>query len=469
MSMVTGMPLARSCATETVATLRAGYDSGLTRPLAWRRRQLAQLKRMLKEREGEWLAALAADVGKSPTEGWATEIGVINGEVDHLRRHLDHLARPRSVHVPIKLGVGRAEVVPEPLGVVLVIAPWNYPLMLLLTPMAAALAAGNAVVAKPSELAPATSAALARLVPQYLDDRAVAVVEGGPDETTELLAEAWDHILYTGNGRVGRIVLEAAAKHLTPVTLELGGKTPTLVDQHVDLTVAARRIAWGKFLNAGQSCLAPDYVLVHEAVEEQLLDKLAEAVKDFYGPDPSRSADYGRIVNDRHLSRLVGLLEKVGPDRVVIGGDTDVADRYLAPTIIRDGSWDEPLMAGEIFGPILPVLPVPDMEAAIVTVNRNPKPLALYVFTSEAGLADRVIDRTSSGAVGVNSTVLHLAASGLPFGGVGASGMGAYHGKYGFATFSHDKAVLDRATWLDPWFTYPPYSRLKDRILRLIM
>ncbi len=307
------------------------------------------------------------------------------------------------------------------------------------------------------------------MVPRYLDERAVAIVEGGPEETTSLLAEHWDHILYTGNGRVGRIVMEAAAKHLTPVTLELGGKSPAIVDSQADLDAAAHRIAWGKFLNAGQTCLAPDYVLVHEEVAEALLAKLAERVRDFYGSDPRQSTDYGRIVNDRHLSRLQDLLVDVDPGRIVIGGQVDAGDRYLAPTIVRDASWDEPLMADEIFGPVLPVIAVPDIDAAIDIVNSHPKPLAVYVFTSRPRLAERVVERTSSGGVCINGTVLQFATPGLPFGGVGASGMGAYHGQYGFETFSHLKAVLDRATWFDPTFASPPYTKLKRRILRRLL
>jgi aldehyde dehydrogenase (NAD+) len=454
---------------EVAKHLRRSYDSGLTRPLPWRRAQLRQLQRMLAEREGEWLAALAADLRKPPAEGWATDMGAINAEINALHDNLSSWAQARPVHVPLRLGVGRARVVPEPLGVVLVIAPWNYPIHLLLLPMAAAIAAGNAVIGKPSELAPATSALMARLVPLYLDEGAVAIVEGGPEETTGLLAERWDHIFYTGNGRVGRIVLEAAAKHLTPVTLELGGKSPVIVDSEADLDVAARRIAWGKFLNAGQTCLAPDYVLVHRDVEEPLLAKLTDAVKGFYGDDPRRSPDYARIVNDRHLQRLGALLRDVDPGRIVTGGQLDAADRYLAPTIVRDASWDEAMMADEIFGPILPVLAVDDVDAAIETVNAHPKPLALYIFTSRSGVAERTIERTSSGGVCVNGTVLQIATPGLPFGGVGDSGMGAYHGEYGFQTFSHQKAVLDRATWFDPWFSYPPYNRLKDRILRRLL
>lgn len=454
---------------EIVKHLRKGYDSGLTRPLAWRRAQLRQLQRMLEERRPEWLAALAADLRKPATEGWATDIGAINAEIAALHRNLGRWAAPRPVPVPLRLGVGKARVVPEPLGVVLVIAPWNYPIHLLLLPMASALAAGNAVVGKPSELAPATSALMARLVPHYLDEGAVAIVEGGPEETTSLLAEHWDHILYTGNGRVGRIVMEAAAKHLSPVTLELGGKSPAIVDREADFDAAARRITWGKFLNAGQTCLAPDYVLVHQDVQEQLLDRLTQAVRSFYGPDPRSSADFARIIDDRHLARLQGLLDDVDAARIVTGGQVDAGDRYLAPTIVRDCSWEEAVMAEEIFGPILPVIAVPDVDAAIDMVNAHPKPLAVYVFTSRPGVAERVVQRTSSGGVCINGTVLQIATPGLPFGGVGASGMGAYHGQFGFETFSHLKAVLDRATWFDPSFTYPPYTKLKDRILHRLL
>jgi len=453
-------------AADVAKRLRRTFDSGVTRPLAWRRAQLRQLQRMLGEREDEWLAALDADLRKPAAEGWTTDIGAINGEIESLHRNLGQWARARPIHVPLRLGVGKGRVVAEPLGVALVIAPWNYPIHLLVLPIACALAAGNAVVGKPSEMAPATSALMARLVPQYLDEGAVVIVEGGPEETTSLLAERWDHIFYTGNGRVGRIVMEAAAAHLTPVTLELGGKSPAIVDREADLRVAARRIVWGKFLNAGQTCLAPDYVLVHRDVEEALLAQLTKAVRDFYGADPQHSRDYARIVNDRHLQRLGALLRDVDAARIVTGGQMDATDRYLAPTIVRDASWDEAMMADEIFGPILPVLAVADLDEAIESVNAHSKPLALYIFTSRPGAADRVIERTSSGGVCVNGTVFQIATPGLPFGGVGDSGMGAYHGKFGFDTFSHQKGVLDRATWFDPWFSYPPYTKLKDRILR---
>jgi aldehyde dehydrogenase (NAD+) len=368
----------------------------------------------------------------------------------------------------LKLRPGRASIVSEPLGVTLVIAPWNYPVHLLLAPMVAALAAGNCVVGKPSEVTPHVSAALARLVPRYLDSRAVAIVEGGVEETTALLDQRWDHVFYTGNGRVGRVVMAAAARHLTPVTLVLGGKSPAIVDRSADVRVAARRIAWGKFVNAGQTCVAPDHVLVHRDVESRLLDELVRAVRDFYGDDPSSSADYGRVVDDRHWRRLRALLDAGGYSSVVCGGDGDEATRYLAPTILAGVDRDAAVMGEEIFGPILPVLAVDDVEDAIGVVRSGDKPLALYVFGDDA-VAERVLESTSSGGACVNATLLHLAVPDLPFGGVGESGSGAYHGRTGFDTFSHRKSVLQRRTRPDPSVMYPPYTRLKDRLLRRFM
>ncbi len=321
-----------------------------------------------------------------------------------------------------------------------------------------AIAAGNTAVVKPSEVSAATSAIIARLVPKYLDRDAVAVIEGGVPETTALLAQRFDHIFYTGNGTVGRVVMKAAAEHLTPVTLELGGKSPCIVDEDVDLDVAARRIVWGKFFNAGQTCVAPDYLLVHERVKPRLIDKLRQMVTEFYGDDPKQSRDYGRIINERHHARLSKLLASGKP---VLGGQTDEQARYIAPTVLEDVSPDAPIMQEEIFGPILPVLTVPNVESAIEFVNRRDKPLALYVFTNDKQTAERVIERTSSGGACVNDCVSHLVPPELPFGGVGPSGMGAYHGKAGFDTFTHKKSVLDKATKLDAPLRYPPYADQK--------
>ena len=306
-------------------------------------------------------------------------------------------------------------------------------------------------------------------MPQYLDTRLVAVVEGGVAETTALLAEAFDHIMYTGNGTVAKVVMRAAAEHLTPVTLELGGKCPVIVAGDADINVAARRIAWGRFTNAGQTCVAPDYVLVTADAEDRLLGALLRAVHDYYGENPAASPDYGRIVNDRHYERLMGLLEAGGFEAVVTGGSGDRETRYVAPTILAGVDHDATVMADEIFGPILPVIAVPDVDAAVDFVNARPHPLALYVFTGSTALADRVLERTRSGGAAVNHVAVQVAVPELPFGGVGASGTGAYHGKAGFDTFSHRRSVLTKPTKPDPSLLYPPYKRWKETIIRRVL
>ncbi len=446
--------------------LQAAFAAGTTRPLAWRRGQLRAMIDMLTERQSELLEALSADLGKPALEGWLTDVAQVVNEVRHILDHLEGWAAPQKVKIPAQLRPGRAQVVKEPLGAALVIAPWNYPVQLLLLPMAFAIAAGNAVCGKPSELTPHTSAALARWSSLYLDRQAVTVIEGDAAVAQDLLAQRWDHIFYTGNGRIGRVVMEAAARHLTPVTLELGGKSPAVVDRTANIEVAARRIAWGKFLNAGQTCVAPDYVLVDRAVEAALLDALVESIEHFYGPRPESSPDFGRIVSDRHVERLEGLLASLETSRVVTGGQVVAESRYVAPTVLTGTTWDEPVMAEEIFGPILPVIAVDSMDEAVVHINRGDKPLAIYVFSEDAGAQRAVTEGTSSGGVCVNATLLHLAVSDLPFGGVGPSGMGSYHGKWGFDTFSHHKAVLTRPTRFDPPLTYPPYGRVKSWLLR---
>jgi aldehyde dehydrogenase (NAD+) len=447
----------------TVEALRATFESGRTRPLAWRRQQLERLRTMLVEREPELLGALATDLGKPPTEAWATDVGFVISEIDHALRHLRSWARPERVWAPLITRPARAQIVREPLGVVLVIAPWNYPIQLLCSPLVGALAAGNCVAAKPSEVAPATSAALARLIPKYLDSDAVAIVEGGVAETQALLAEVFDYVFYTGNGRVGRIVMEAAAKHLTPVTLELGGKSPVIIDDTADISLAARRVAWGKYLNAGQTCIAPDYVLVTKGLEDRFVEQVRRAVFDFYGSDPKTSPDYGRIVNDSHVRRLAALLDGA---KATVGGTVDEPGRYVAPTVLQDVSVDAPVMQEEIFGPILPVLPVDDVAAAIEFVNHREKPLALYLFTGSSRVRDRILEETSSGGAAVNATMFHVAVPGLPFGGIGPSGMGAYHGEASFRTFSHAKSVLRKRRKPDPDLAYPPYTSRKDKLMR---
>ncbi|MCZ7525430.1 MAG: aldehyde dehydrogenase family protein [Acidimicrobiia bacterium] len=446
-----------------VTRIREEYETGRTHHAPWRKEQLEGIKTLLAEREDELLAALAADLGKPPIEGWATDLGYVVSEIDYMLRHLDRWMKPERVATPLFQRPARAAIHREPLGVALVIGPWNYPVQLVLLPLAGAVAAGNCAVIKPSEVSANVSALLARIVPEYLDRDCIAVVEGGVPETQALLGERFDHIFYTGNGTVARVVMEAAAQHLTPVTLELGGKSPVIVDRHANLEVAARRIAWGKYLNSGQTCVAPDYVLVDAPVEEPLVEHIREAVRSFYGPDPRRSPDYGRIVNGRHFDRLTTLL---GSGTVAFGGETDAAERYIAPTVLRDVKPEDPVMQEEIFGPILPVLTVPDVDAAIHFVNERDKPLALYVFSEQSSVTERVVERTSSGGVCVNATLYHLTLPSLPFGGVGPSGMGAYHGRATFETFSHRKSVLVKSTRFDPKVAYPPYTALKKKLMR---
>ncbi|MGX9882672.1 aldehyde dehydrogenase family protein [Streptomyces sp. NPDC002276] len=427
---------------DIVARLRATFRTGRTKPVEWRTAQLHRLRDLLTEHGDDLAAALHADLGKSAAEAQRTEIGFTIREIDHTLDHLEEWLRPESAPVPAHLGTDATVWTQyDPLGVVLVIAPWNYPVQLLLTPVVGALASGNAVVVKPSELAPATSAAIARLLPAYLDTDAVAVVEGGIPETTALLAEHFDHIFYTGNGVVGRIVLRAAAEHLTPVALELGGKSPAFVDRDADLAVVADRLARGKFLNAGQTCVAPDYVLTDPETAAALEPLLVTAVEKVYGADPQTSGEYGRIVNERHFDRLAGLLDS---GRVVVGGRSDRGDKYIAPTVLADVDPKAPVMAEEIFGPILPIVTVPGIDAAIDFINDRDKPLALYVFTDSDDTRARIAAETSSGAVGYGLPLAHLTVSDLPFGGVGESGMGNYHGRYSIETFSHRKALLEK-------------------------
>ena len=450
----------------TVDRLRATFDGGRTRPIAWRRRQLQALRGMLRERESEFAAALQQDLGKPPLESLVTEVGLVRGEIDLALRRLRRWTRGERLPVPLSLQPARARIVPQPLGVVLVIAPWNYPLLLLLMPLVSALAAGNCVVLKPSELAPATAAALARWLPGYLDAKAIALVEGDADTASVLLEQRFDHVFFTGGPRVARIVAAAAARHLTPVTLELGGRSPAIVSDG-DLATIAKRLVHGKFLNAGQTCVAPDHVLVVAPHADALVRQLRVAITDFFGSDPHASPDFGRIVDTRHFDRLLGMLDGVD---IVAGGQHDRADRYIAPTVVLDPPEDSPLLQGEIFGPVLPVLRVADVAAAIERINRGPAPLAAYVFTRRREVQQAVEAGVRAGAVGVNACAAHLGVPGLPFGGVGESGIGRYKGRFGFDTFSQPRPVFSKPTWADTLrFVYPPYTGFKAWLLRRIL
>ncbi|SDD92410.1 aldehyde dehydrogenase family protein [Glycomyces harbinensis] len=449
---------------ETVARLRAQFDTGRTKPLPWRLEQLKGLDRMLREAGEELADALRADLGKAAPESFLAEIDFVAAEVRALRKHLRSWMRPRRVYTPPHLQPAKAYTLREPLGVVTVIGPFNYPVQLLLAPLAGALACGNAVVVKPSEAAGATSAVLGRLIGEYLDPEAVAVVQGGPDETAALLAERVDHIFFTGSPRVGRIVAKAAAAHLTPTTLELGGKSPAIVEPGADLATAARRIAWGKFMNAGQTCIAPDYVLAVGDTGPELERHLAEAIREMYGHAPAESPDFGRIIDASSFDRLARFLDE---GRLVCGGGYNREERYIAPTVIADVSAHDAVMGEEVFGPVLPILAVASLDEAIAFVNAREKPLALYAFTNSEGSRRRLLTRTSSGAVGFNVPMAHIDVPGLPFGGVGNSGLGSYHGKASIEAFSHVKSVLDKPLAPDTLrVVYPPFTALKEQVLR---
>ncbi len=447
---------------QTVTELRKYHDSGATYPVAWRQRQLASLRSMVQEREKQIFSAIEADLGKGAFESYVGEVGFVLAEIKLAQKRLGQWMRPKRAGLPLFLQPARAYTRPEPLGVVLIMGPWNYPFQLIIAPLVAALAAGNCALLKPSELAPHTSHLFAELIPQYLDERAVQVIEGGVAESTELLKQKFDHIFYTGNGQVGRIVMHAAAEHLCPVTLELGGKNPCYIDREVDLKVAARRIAWGKFFNAGQTCVAPDHLHVHQNVYDDFVQALQDSLRQFFGSDPQKSPDYPRIINDRHFMRLRDMLDQ---GRIITGGQHDQDSRYIAPTLVDELPDKSKLMQDEIFGPILPLFRVEDLDDAIARMRKLPKPLALYAFSARDEVAELLIDETSSGGFAFNHTVVHLAAPELPFGGVGPSGMGRYHGRFGFDQLSHNKAVLHKSQLLDVPLVYPPY---RDGMLKII-
>ncbi|MBD1909702.1 MULTISPECIES: aldehyde dehydrogenase [unclassified Leptolyngbya] len=450
--------------TDVIQRQRRFFETGTTRPLTFRLEQLQRLRQAILDGRDRIITALASDLGRPEFEAYAFEVGVLK-ELDYALKNLAKWAKPQRVPIPLEQRPGKAQIVSEPLGVVLIMGPWNYPIQLVLGPLVAAIAAGNCAVLKPSELAPASSRFVAELVKETFEPDFVTVVEGGVEVAQSLLEERFDHIFFTGGTAIGKVVMAAAAKHLTPVTLELGGKTPCIVDADVDLPTTARRILWGKFINAGQTCIAPDYLLVDRKLKPALLEQLQTTLQQAYGEDPSQSADFGRIVSDRHFARVSSLLNS---GTIVAGGITDASQRYIAPTILDNVAPDSPVMQDEIFGPILPVLEYDDLGEAIAFINQRPKPLALYVFSRQAAVQQRVIQQTSSGGVCINDTIMHIGVSELPFGGVGDSGMGRYHGKAGFDTFSHAKSILTKPFWLDLDWRYPPYANKMGLLKRVI-
>ena len=452
-----------------ISAMRAAVDRGDTRPLAWRLEQLDRLTALIDSCRISLPTALEADLGKPDVEGWFEQVAV-RQELRETRRNLRHWMAPRPIPVPASFLPGRAALHPEPLGCVLIIGPWNYPFQLCLHPLVSALAAGNHVVLKPSEHAPHTAALIAALVAQHFPAEVVQVVQGDGATAAALLEERFDHIFFTGGARVGRLVMAAAARHLTPVTLELGGKSPAIVLDDADLAVTARRLAWGKGLNAGQTCIAPDYLMVTPKQREPLVAGIAAELQRFHGPDPLNSPDLGRIVNQAQFDRLETLLAVArSRGQVLWGGRSDPAHRRIEPTLIAvEDAANDPLMQEELFGPLLPVLTVPDLDDALHRIRLGPKPLALYLLSRSAIAQREVLSRSSSGSVGFNDVVMQAGINRLPFGGVGESGMGNYHGEAGFRTFSHQRSVLKRPFWLDLPFRYPPYAGKLPLLQRLL-
>lgn len=439
-----------------VASQRAFFLEGHTRPVAWRKSQLESVRAMFTDHHDALCDALWKDLRRNVNDADLMDVEYCAKEAAYALEHIDAWMKPLHEPMPLVFEPGYIRVNRDPLGVALIIGAWNEPFMLVFGPLVAALAAGNTAVLKPSEVAAHCAAAAARLVPEYFDPRAVAVVEGAVPETTALLAQQWDMIFFTGSPPVGKIVHQAAAKNLTPCVLELGGKNPTIVHSSANLKAAARRIAYGRYLNSGHICTAPDHVLAWPEVKDEFVQHLKDTIREFYGDDPKQSPDYGRVINRRNFDRLAALLDS---GRAVAGGQTDADALYIAPTVLVDVAVDSPIMKEEIFGPILPVLEIGSVDAVVQWVNSRPSPLGVYIFAEDRDVVDRILSSTRSGDAEVNDCAIHPLFPELPFGGVGNSGMGKYHGRWGFEAFTNARGVLHHSSAVDPGVRYPPYAR----------
>jgi aldehyde dehydrogenase (NAD+) len=443
---------------------KAFFRTGKTKDINFRKQQLMSLRKAIDEHEAEILEALKKDLNKPAFEAYVAEIGIVTSEIDLAIKNISSWAKPKKVKTPLIHFLASSYIQSEPYGLVLIIAPWNYPFQLLINPLIASIAAGNCCILKPSELAPATSKVSAKIIRKIFNEQYVALIEGAVEETKILLNLKFDYIFFTGGTEVGKIIYQAAAKHLTPVTLELGGKNPCIIDSDTDLTLTARRIAWGKFMNAGQICLAPDYLFIERKFKEPFLNAFTKEIESFYGKDASLSKDYARIINERHFDRINNLLKGAN---VIFGGQTKREDKYISPTLIET-SEDSAIMKEEIFGPVLPVMIYDDINEVVSYINERAKPLALYLFSKNKKLQDKIVHETSSGGVCINETIIHISNPHLPFGGVGDSGIGAYHGKAGFDLFSHKKSVLNRSFLFDLKLRYAPYNQ-DLKLIKLLM
>lgn len=452
--------------TQLLEKQRTFFGSGKTREIAFRIEKLKQLREYIYNHMDEITAAIRNDFGKSNFETFATEVMLVADEINIAIKNLRSWSKPIKVKTPLTFFKASSRVYNQPFGVVLIIGAWNYPFLLSLDPMIGAIAAGNSCIVKPSELSSNTSRLLAGMIRECFDEGHCAVVEGGVEETTLLLEEKFDFIHYTGSTRVGQVIAQAAARNLTPVVLELGGKSPCIVDRTADLKISVRRIAWGKFINAGQTCIAPDYVFVHKEIKNDFIVAMREQLREFYGDDVQASPDYCRIINERHFERLSNLLKN---ENVQIGGKTDKKQLYIEPTVIEPLTWDAPVMQEEIFGPILPVFTYEDLSQVIAKINRYERPLALYFFSKDKKAQKRLIDEVPFGGGCINTTMMHCGNPYLPFGGIGHSGLGNYHGKWSFDTFSHKKSILNKSLLIDFKFLYPPYKNKVQLLKRFIV
>ena len=439
------------------------FAKGRTLDVGYRIEKLKKLDNWIRRNDNYILASLKTDLNKAPFEAYATEAGVVLDELRFTLKHIRSWSRPKYAVTNLKNFPSSGRRYPEPYGVALIMSPWNYPFMLTITPVIAAVAAGNCAVVKPSAYSPASSAIIARMCSEVFEAGHVTVVEGGRKENEALLGEQYDVILFTGSTAVGRTVMQAAAKHLTPVTLELGGKSPCIVDETANLKLAAKRIAWGKFVNAGQTCVAPDYLLAHSSVKQELLSEITGAIKAMYGDKPCESPDYAKIINEKHFRRLLGLMEG---ENVIFGGGSDGDAMKIEPTLLDNVKWDAPVMNEEIFGPILPALTYTEPAEAVNLIGAKPKPLSMYLFTAKKEAEQYFLRNISFGGGCINDTVVHLSAPRLPFGGVGDSGMGSYHGKAGFDAFTHYKSVLHKSKLIDIPLRYPPYTDFALKLLK---
>jgi len=450
-----------------ISVQRTYYYAGEPRSIDFRKKQLEKLAQSIRKYEKDILEALNLDLGKSDFEGYTNEVGIVLSSIRYMLKEIDEWVKPTEIKTPLSLQPAKSFIIREPYGVTLIIAPFNYPFQLVMEPLIGAIVGGNTAIVKPSESAIHTCAIVKKIIEETFDPQYITVVEGGKEEVTALIHASFDYIFFTGSVAVGKVIMKAAAERLTPITLELGGKSPAIVDHTANLEVAAKRIVWGKFNNNGQTCVAPDYVLVQQSVYKKFVQLLKKTIKQFFGEDAQKSKDYGRIVNQKQFKRLVALIE-LEKEQVTYGGNYDLENRYIEPTILENITWTSPIMEDEIFGPILPVIPYDQLHIAIDQIRKLPKPLAGYFFSEHDKAIDYFLEQLPFGGGCINDTVTHVGNMYLPFGGVGPSGVNAYHGKASFENFTHPKSIMQRSTKITNDLLYPPYKK-KLKLVRMVL